>query len=145
MKSQLLKFITISLATSVLVAQTPEVFADSVKSQTNTKEAQSLVYELASGRSNQGQLIELGEANISGKSQLVAATTQSTEATPNNSVSQTSEVSNTVGGLFVTFVFIAYILVGLQYRKNRVHRATVLVQQIELLERIWKMKPQQDR
>lgn len=138
MKSQLLKFITISLATSVLLAPTPEVFADSIQSQTK-------VHELKSSRSNQGQLIESGEANISEKSQLVAATSQNTEATQTNSVSQTSEVSNTVGGLFVTFVFIAYILAGLQYRKHRVHRATVLVQQIEMLERIWKMKPQQDR
>lgn len=138
MKSQLLKFITISLATSVLLAPAQEAFADSIKSQTK-------VHELESSRSNQGQLIELGEANISGKSQLFAATTQSTEATPTNSVSKTSEVSNTVGGLFVTFVFIAYILAGLQYRKHRVHRAALLVQQIEMLERIWKMKPQQDR
>jgi len=137
MKSQLLKFITISLATSVLLAPTPEVFADSIKSQTK-------VHELKSSRSNQGQLIESGEANISEKSQLVAVTTQSTEATPNNSVSQTSEVSNTVGGLFVTFVFIAYILAGLQYRKHRVHRATVLVQQIEMLERIWKLTSSPD-
>lgn len=138
MKSQLLKFITISLATSIFVAPAQKAFADNVKPQTK-------VHILESSINNQGQLIELGEANISGKFQLVAATSQNTEATQTNSVSQTSEVSNTVGGLFVTFVFIAYILAGLQYRKHRVHRATVLVQQIEMLERIWKMKPQQDR
>ncbi|MFB8788941.1 MAG: hypothetical protein U7123_08845 [Potamolinea sp.] len=145
MKSQVLKFITISLATSVLLAPTQEAFANRIKSQTNTKEAQILVNEIEINRSNQGQLIESGEANISGKFQLVAATNQNTEATQTNSVSKTSEVSNTVGGLFVTFVFIAYILAGLKYRKHRVHRTVLLVQQIEMLERIWKMKPQQDR
>jgi hypothetical protein len=136
MKSQLLKFLTISLATSVLVAPTPEAFADTFQLETK-------VDEMTNIRSNQGQLIDSGKANISGKSQLVAATTGSNDATSKNSVSNTSEVSNTVGGLFVTFVFIAYILAGLQYRKHRVHRAALLVQQIEMLERIWKMKPQE--
>lgn len=145
MKSQVLKFITISLATSALLAPTEGAFAQSVKSQTNTREAPTLVHEIESSRSNQGQWIESGQASITGKSQLVAATNQNIEATQTSSVSKTSEVSNTVGGLFVTFVFIAYILAGLQYRKHRVHRATLLVQQIEMLERIWKMKPQQDR
>jgi hypothetical protein len=38
-------------------------------------------------------------------------------------------------------VFISYILIGLQYRKHRLHRAAILLQQIETLERIWNMEP----
>lgn len=149
MKRKLFKLITISLATSVLLAPAQEAFGYSIGSQINIKEAEPLVHQTGSSRradskatQNQGMVPE-DKATESRKSLFVSAASHTPESSQHSSVGQTAQVSNTVGGLFVIFVFISYIVVGLQYRKYRVHRAAVLLQQIETLERIWKMKPQQ--
>jgi hypothetical protein len=148
MKRKLFKLITISLATSVLLTPAQEAFGYSIGSQINIKEAEPLVHQTGSSRradskatQNQGMVPE-DKATESRKSLAVSAASHTTESSQQRSVGQTAQLSNTVGGLFVIFVFISYILVGLQYRKYRAHRAAVLLQQIETLERIWKMKPQ---
>jgi multidrug efflux pump subunit AcrB len=149
MKRKLFKLITISLATSVLLTPAQEAFGYSIGSQINIKEAEPLIHQIGSSRradskatQNQGMVPE-DKATESRKSLAVSAASHTTESSQQSSVGQTAQVSNTVGGLFVIVVFISYIVVGLQYRKYRVHRAAVLLQQIETLERIWKMKPQQ--
>ena len=149
MKRKLFKLITISLATSVLLAPAQEAFGYSIGFQINIKEAEPLIHQIGSSRradskatQNQGMVPE-DKATESRKSLAVSAASHTTESSQQSSVGQTAQVSNTVGGLFVIVVFISYIVVGLQYRKYRVHRAAVLLQQIETLERIWKMKPQQ--
>jgi len=149
MKRKLFKLITISLATSVLLIPAQEAFGYSIGSQINIKEAEPLIHQIGSSRradskatQNQGMVPE-DKATESRKSLAVSAASHTTESSQQSSVGQTAQVSNTVGGLFVIVVFISYIVVGLQYRKYRVHRAAVLLQQIETLERIWKMKPQQ--
>jgi multidrug efflux pump subunit AcrB len=149
MKRKLFKVITISLATSVLLAPAQEAFGYSIGSQINIKEAEPLVHQIESSRradskatENQGMVPE-DKATESRKALPVSAASHTTESSQQSSVGQTAQVSNTVGGLFVIFVLISYIVLGLQYRKYRVHRAAVLLQQIETLERIWKMKPQQ--
>ena len=126
-----------------------EAFGYSIGSQINIKEAEPLIHQIGSSRradskatQNQGMVPE-DKATESRKSLAVSAASHTTESSQQSSVGQTAQVSNTVGGLFVIVVFISYIVVGLQYRKYRVHRAAVLLQQIETLERIWKMKPQQ--
>jgi len=148
MKRKLFKLITISLATSVLLTPAQEAFGYSIGSQINIKEAEPLIHQIGSSRradskatQNQGMVPE-DKATESRKSLAVSAASHTTESSQQRSVGQTAQLSNTVGGLFVIFVFISYILVGLQYRKYRAHRAAVLLQQIETLERIWKMKPQ---
>jgi multidrug efflux pump subunit AcrB len=149
MKRKLFKLITISLATSVLLTPAQEAFGYSIGSQINIKEAEPLIHQIGSSRradskatQNQGMVPE-DKATESRKSLAVSAASHTTESSQQSSVGQTAQVSNTVGGLFVIVVFISYIVVGLQYRKYRVHRAAVLLQQLETLERIWKMKPQQ--
>jgi len=149
MKRKLFKLITISLATSVLLTPAQEAFGYSIGSQINIKEAEPLIHQIGSSRradskatQNQGMVPE-DKATESRKCLAVSAASHTTESSQQSSVGQTAQVSNTVGGLFVIVVFISYIVVGLQYRKYRVHRAAVLLQQIETLERIWKMKPQQ--
>ena len=96
---------------------------------------------------------------------LVAVVTPPTQSSQPSVAGQNAQVSNTLGGFVVTFVFIAYILVGLQYRrhkKNRANRTDAILQEfetlelqeietlerkrkmtpeIETLERIWKMSP----
>ena len=149
MKRKLFKLITISLATSVLLAPAQEAFGYSIGSQINIKKAEPLVHQIESSRradskatENQGMVPE-DKATESRKSLAVSAASHTTESSQQSSVGQTAQVSNTVEGLFVIFVLISYIVLGLQYRKYRVHRAAILLQQIETLERIWKMKPQQ--
>lgn len=51
-----------------------------------------------------------------------------------------TQASQTAQGFFVIGLFSSYILVGLRYKKYRDHKTFTLQQQIELLERIWKMK-----
>jgi hypothetical protein len=149
MKRKIFKLITISLATSVLLTPAQEAFGYSIGSQINLKEAEPLVHQTGSSRradskatQNQGMVPE-DKATESRKFLPVSAASHTPESSQHSSVGQPAQVSNTVGGLFVIFVFISYIVLGLQYRKYRVHRAAVLLQQIETLERIWKMKPQQ--
>ncbi|MDP8965416.1 MAG: hypothetical protein M3O33_15820 [Cyanobacteriota bacterium] len=145
MKSKFVNLITISLATSVLVAPVPKAFGLSVESKTNIKELQPLTFDVesSSGEIQSSGLIQQGKATKSMESLPTTAASQVTQSSQSSSVEPTNQVSNMAGGLFVTFMFIVYILIGLQYRKHRFHRATVLVQQIETLERIWRMNPQQ--
>lgn len=143
MKSKLLNLLSVSLATSVLLAPTSQAFAQNLESQATTKEAQSLVHRSESIKGadtqwtpNQGRLQEGKALN---KTQLlpVTATSPATQSNQFNSAQQTDQL---LIGLFITLVFI-YILAGLEYRRQRANRAAVLLQQIETLERIWNMKP----
>lgn len=154
MKSKLFSLITVSLAVSTLLIPAQKAFGFGADAQTNLKETKPLMHESGShlganrqGEQNQG-LVQESKPTKTKQTHLthpVVATSQTTNSSQLISAEQTAQVnnSNTVGGLFVTFLFIGYIFVGLQYRKYRAHRATVLLQQIETLERIWKMKPQQ--
>jgi predicted PurR-regulated permease PerM len=144
MKSKFVNLITISLATSVLVAPVPKAFGLSVESKTTIKELQPLTFDVesSSGEIQSSGLIQQGKATKSMESLPTTAASQVTQSSQSSSVEPTNQVSNMAGGLFVTFVFMVYILIGLQHRKHRLHRAAVLVQQIETLERIWRMNPQ---
>lgn len=152
MKTKFLNLVTLSVATSLLLAPAQKAFSFPVEPQTNIKETTQLVYDRGSSRGadregtqNQGlvQESEAKESRQSHPAHPVAAAYQTTGSSQPSSLEQTALVNDTVGGLFVTLLFISYILVGLQYRKYRTHRAAVLLKQIETLERIWKMKPQQ--
>jgi hypothetical protein len=152
MKSKFLNFITVSLATSILLASAQKAFSFSAKPQTTLNEIQHLVHNETSnqkaageGTQNQGRIQE-GSAPTSRQSypaHFVPTTYQTSASNQAISGEQTIQLNNTAGGVFVTFLFISYVLVGLRYRKHRMHRAAVLLQQIETLERIWRMNPQQ--
>ena len=152
MKSKFFNLITVSLATSILLAPVQEAFGLGADPKTNIKEIQHSVQDVQSrpatnGKEAQNQkLVHQGKTTKSEQShraRLVAVDSQTTKTDQARSAEQTIQASNTVGGVFVTFLFTSYVLVGLQYRKHRTRRATALLQQIETLERIWRMKPQQ--
>jgi len=139
MKSKFFTLLTASLATLVLVVPVPKAFGQSVESQTNLTEPQPLMFDIDMSRSatnariqSQGQ-IQQSQASERTEALPDTAALQTTQPTKPNSVEQTDKV---LGGLFITLIFI-YILVALQHRR---HRATVLLQQIETLERIWNME-----
>ena len=115
----------VSLAMSVLLLSVVnKAFAQDV-AQTSVDEPQALMFDL--------------ETSSATGSMKLPTTIQPAQSTQANSAIERAQVSEPVGALFVTFVFV-YILVGLQYRKHRIHRATLLLQQIETLERIWNMQ-----
>lgn len=115
------------LATSVLFLSIPKAIAQNVPSQVSQKEPQTLVFEVSSSGDRTQKLKSV-------------QTKQTTAQTAQSSPRQSNNVSDPLGGLLVTSVFITYILLGLQYRKHCTHRATLLLQQIETLERIWNMQ-----
>ena len=151
MKTKFLNLVTLSVATSLLLAPAQKVSSFAVEPQTNIKETTQLLPDMGSSRGadwegteNQG-LVQESKAKQSRQyypDQPVAAASQTIAYNQPSSAEQAVQVSNTVGGVFVTFLFSSYILLGLQYRRYRAHRAAVLLQQIEMLERIWRMKPQ---
>ncbi|MBD0344983.1 MAG: hypothetical protein ICV63_09230 [Coleofasciculus sp. Co-bin14] len=153
MKSKFFNLVTVSLATSILLAPTQRAFGLGAEPQANIKEAQSVVESSKQScpsvnskeTHNQGRAQE-GTATKTSQSPSaypLTATSQTTNSSEPSSVEQMAQLSNTVGGVVVTLLLLSYILVGLQYRKYRVRRAATLLQQIETLERIWKMNPRQ--
>ena len=136
MKSNFFNCISVSLATLILFGSAQAAFAFGTEPHT----------ELRSNIVDQPEQRKQGKASQIKQNypaHPVTAASQTTDSIQQNSVEPTAQVSNTVGGLFVTVLFISYILAGLQYRKRRAHRAAVLLEQIETLERIWRMNPQQ--
>jgi uncharacterized protein YabN with tetrapyrrole methylase and pyrophosphatase domain len=130
MKHKIFNPLAISLATSVLFLSIPKAFATNVPAQRVQNQPQTVIFDVASS-SDQTQKLESSRAN-NPKAQ-----------TDQSSLGQSGSVSDPLGGLLVTVVFITYILLGLRYRKHRTHRAAILIQQIETLERIWNMQSHQ--
>jgi hypothetical protein len=146
MKRKFFSVISVSCATSLWLAPAPEAFAHSIEFQANLEAPQALLYEKGNSRSDssaltnhQGLILE-SQSTAETTAYRVAAASQSTESSQPNSSTQTAQVNNILGGIFGIFLLIGYILGGLQYRKYRSRRAAVLLQQIETLERIWKME-----
>ena len=152
MKNKLFNFITISVATSLLLAPGHKAYTFAAEPQNNIKETQPLVNNSEScqdtnrqRRQNQA-LTQESQVPKSASSQpdpSIAGAPQTQNLNQPSSVAESSQLNNTVGGVFVTFLFLGYVLAGLQYRRYRAHRAAILLQQIETLERIWRMKPQE--
>jgi hypothetical protein len=155
MKSKFLNFITVCLATSIFLVPSQKAFGFDAEPQSTKKPTRLLVKDIKSTLVADRQGTHNQEAVPEGKADQtrqihqahpVTGASEITDSNQSNSVDQTASVtntSNTIGGVVVTFLFISYILVGLQYRKHRAHRAAVLLKQIETLERIWKINPQQ--
>lgn len=146
MKRKFFSVISVSCATSLWLAPAPEAFAHSIEFQANLEAPQALLYEKGNTRSDsnaltdhQGLRLE-SESTAESTPSVVAAASQVTESSQPNSSTQTVQVNNILGGIFGIFLLIGYILGGLQYRKYRSRRAAVLLQQIETLERIWKLE-----
>lgn len=146
MKRKFLSVISVSCATSLWLAPTPEVFAHRIETQTNVEAPQALLYEKGNSRSDSSALTEHQGLGLESQSttettaSVVAAASATSESSQPNSSTQTVQVNNIVGGIFGIFLLIGYILGGLQYRKYRSRRAAALLHQIETLERIWKME-----
>lgn len=148
MKRKFFSVISVSCATSLWLALTPEAFAQNIEFQANVEAPQALLYEKGNTRSDSSALRDYQELRLESEStaesttSVVAAASETSKSSQPNSSTQTVQVntSNIVGGIFAIFLFIGYILGGLQYRKYRSRRAAVLLQQIETLERIWKIE-----
>jgi hypothetical protein len=119
------------LATSVLLFSAVNKASAGVVTQPSVNELQTLSFDLVNSDRTSITI------PISKNSNTTIQPTPSTQA---HSAIEKDQVSEPVGGLFVTSVFVVYILVGLRYRKHRTHRAALLLQQIETLERIWNMQ-----
>jgi hypothetical protein len=151
MKNKWFNLITVSFATSLLLAPAQKAHTLPVEPQANIKETQPLVHsresQCANSEGSQNQAVVEDKAlnsKSSHSTHAVAGTSKTTDSSqPPSSAQENFVQSNTVGGVFVTFLFLGYILGGLQYRRYRTRRAATLLQQIETLERIWRMKPQQ--
>ena len=146
MKRKFFSVISVSCVTSLWLAPTPEVLAHSIDLQANVDAPQALLYEKGKSRSDssaltdhQGLLLE-SQSTAASTASVVAAASETSKSSQSNSSTQTAQVNNIVGGIFAIFLLIGYILGGLQYRKYRSRRAAVLLEQIETLERIWKME-----
>ncbi|WP_155898088.1 hypothetical protein [Allocoleopsis franciscana] len=146
MKRKFFSVIFVTCATSLWLAPTPEAFAHSIEPQANVDASQALLSEKGNSKSESSALTD--DQGLRLESQSTAETTASVVATASetressqpSSSTQTVQVNKIVGGIFGIFLLIGYILGGLQYRKYRSRRATVLLRQIETLERIWKME-----
>lgn len=115
----------VSITTSVLLLSVVNKASAAIVVQTSPNEPQPLTFDLET-------------SDTTGARKFPTTTTaQLTQSSQDNSVIERNQVSEPVGGLFLTLVFIVYVLVGLRYRKHRTHRALLLLQQIETLERIW--------
>lgn len=58
-----------------------------------------------------------------------------------NSLNQANGADNTIIGFFMVLLPICLILGSVLHRRYRAYRAVVLCQQIETLERLWRMSP----
>jgi hypothetical protein len=144
MKSKFFNLLIVSLATSILLATTQRAFSLGAEPLTNIKEAQSVVESSKQSCPSVNSKETHNQGRVQGSTaNSLAATSQTTNFSQPSSVEQMAQLNNTVGGVVVILLLLSYILVGLQYRKYRVRRATALLQQIETLERIWKMNPRQ--
>ncbi|HEY9601477.1 MAG TPA: hypothetical protein V6C85_07705 [Allocoleopsis sp.] len=125
----------------------PSALANSVESSTPQRESPSWNNEsesqhaIANERTLHQKRLE-PEPAPNGKQIPRVVDSQITQSSPQNWTEKAERVSSITGGIVVTFVFIGYVLDELFYRKHRVSRATILLQQIETLEKIWKMPPQ---
>lgn len=149
MKRKFFSVIFVSCATSLWLAPTPEAFAHSIHSielQANVDAPQALLHEKDNSRSDNSALTDYQDGRVESQSTaesratVVTAASETSESSQPNSSTQTVQVNHILGGIFAIFLLIGYILGGLKYRKYRSHRAAVLLQQIETLERIWKME-----
>lgn len=138
MNRKFFNLITVSLTASVLLASAQKAFGHSVEAQVKGKEAQPVVHNVESLK---GALRESPQnQEMVNKEQAAKQTTQSSQP---SLAGQTTQISDTVQGIFVISLFCGYILGGLGYRKYRVRKAATLDQQVAMLERIWRMKSHQ--
>lgn len=148
MKLKLFDLFGVSIATVGLLSPMPNALANSAESLTPRRESQSLHSQLESRRAianertlNQKRL-EPEKARNTHQIPIVVVDWQITQSNSKNLAEKAERVSIIAGGLVVAFILIGYVLDELFYRKHRVSRAAILLQQIETLEKIWKMPPQ---
>jgi hypothetical protein len=130
MKNKIVNPLTISLATSMLFLSTPKASAINISSQTVQNQPLLAVFYVARSK-HQTQKIESSQAN------------RTKTQTAQSGLGQSGNVSDPLGGLLVSLVLTTYILLGLWYRRYRIHQIAILIQQVETLERIWKIKSRQ--
>ncbi len=71
-----------------------------------------------------------------------SSTSQTIQPVQQKSLSQADIIGNTVAGVLVIVLPTCLVLGALLYRKHhRIHRATVRLQQIAMLERLWQISP----
>jgi hypothetical protein len=147
MKLKLFNLLGASIATVGLLAPIPNALANSVEISTPRRDGQFWNNEIEPRQAianewalNQKRL-EPEQARNSNQIPI-GVDSQITQSNSKKLVEKAERVSSIAGGIVVTFVLIGYVLDELFYRKHRVSRAAILLQQIETLEKIWKMPPQ---
>jgi len=69
--------------------------------------------------------------------------TSSVQPANQNALTQADVSGNTVAGVLLIVIPLTIILGSVLYKKFRPkHRATLLLEQIEILERIWRIRPE---
>ena len=69
--------------------------------------------------------------------------TSSVQPANQNALTQADVSGNTVAGVLLIVIRLTIILGSVLYKKFRPkHRATLLLEQIEILERIWRIRPE---
>lgn len=146
MRLKLCNLLGASIATVGLLYPIPSALANSVELATPRRESQLWNHQLdsqqsASERTINQRRLEPEQARNSNQIPLVIDS-QISQSNSKKLVEKAERVSSIAGGIVVTFVLIGYVLDEVFYRKHRVSRAAILLQQIETLEKIWKMPPQ---
>lgn len=147
MKLKLFNLLGASIATVGLIASIPSALANSVEISTARRESQSWNNQIESRQAipNERTLHQRRlkpESDHNTHQIPIGVDSQITQSTSKNLVEKVERVSSIVGGIVVTFVLLGYVFDELFYRKHRVSRSAILLQQIETLEKIWKMPPQ---
>ncbi|ARV59432.1 hypothetical protein BZZ01_13070 [Nostocales cyanobacterium HT-58-2] len=79
------------------------------------------------------------------QSLFIASASQPTQSSQPNLVDQTDHSISFLVAFFLTFVFIGFVLGCFlqhkRYQKLRAKRQAKILQEVETLEKIWKMKP----
>lgn len=68
-----------------------------------------------------------------------SSVSQPPNSVQHNSLNQTYVVGNNIVAFLLFFIPICLVLGATLYKKHRVHRAAILKQQIETLERLWRI------
>jgi hypothetical protein len=68
-------------------------------------------------------------------------TSQTGQPIDPNSHNQTNAVGNTLTGILVIVLPFCIVLGAVLYKRHRAYRAAVLFQQIQALERMWRISP----
>jgi hypothetical protein len=75
--------------------------------------------------------------------QYSSYTLQTLKPIPQNSSLQANSTVNPFEGILVILLLISLTLGGFVWKRHRAYRTATLQRQVEILERLWKIKPEE--